>query len=83
MAYREALADFDSLSAEIQDQPDVQNDLAWLLATRPLPQLRDPSRAVQHARRAVEKEPGNRAIRNTLGVALYLRRALGKSPSRR
>ncbi len=71
VAYREALADFDSLSAEIQDQPDVQNNLAWLLATCPLPQVRDPSRAVQHARRAVEKEPGNRVIRNTLGVALY------------
>jgi tetratricopeptide (TPR) repeat protein len=46
------------------------DDLAWTLATCSIPQLRDPTRAVELARRAVETAP--RANRwNTLGVALY------------
>jgi tetratricopeptide (TPR) repeat protein len=46
------------------------DDLAWTLATCSIPQLRDPSRAVELARRAVETAP--RADRwNTLGITLY------------
>ena len=44
--------------------------MAWFLATCPVPRLRDPARAVELARRAVEKAPGERSFRNTLGVAL-------------
>jgi Flp pilus assembly protein TadD len=47
------------------------NDLAWLLATCPDSKLRDPGRAVELAKKAVELAPkeGNRW--NTLGVARY------------
>jgi tetratricopeptide (TPR) repeat protein len=39
------------------DQPLVLNNLAWLLATCPDEQLRDPPRALALARRAAELEP--------------------------
>jgi serine/threonine protein kinase len=53
------------------DTPLAHNSLAWLLATAPLPQLRDPAAAVAHAGRAVEMAPSEGAFWNTLGVALY------------
>jgi tetratricopeptide (TPR) repeat protein len=49
----------------------VHNDLAWLLATRADVKLRDPGRAVALAQKAVELEPENGEIWNTLGVAFY------------
>jgi tetratricopeptide (TPR) repeat protein len=70
-AYRESLAAFESLPTEIRDRPWTQIDLAWLLATCPIPQLRDPVRAVELSRRAVEKVPGQRVFHPSLGVALY------------
>jgi tetratricopeptide (TPR) repeat protein len=46
------------------------NDFAWLLATAADPELRDPCRAVQLAKQALERAPkGN--YWNTLGVAHY------------
>jgi serine/threonine-protein kinase len=64
----------------------AQNDLAWLLATCPEVKLRDPGQAVRHGRKAVELAPGEGALWNTLGVALYRNgdwkaavEALGKS----
>jgi serine/threonine protein kinase/Flp pilus assembly protein TadD len=76
-AYREALADFESLPAEIQDGPlrsAMRHYLAWLLATFPVSGLRNPARAVELARKAVELAPkaGRQAYDawNTLGVAL-------------
>jgi len=47
------------------------NNLAWLLATCPEPKFRNPSRAVELAKRAVGLEPKESAHRNTLGVAHY------------
>jgi serine/threonine protein kinase len=49
------------------------NNMAWWLATCPIPQLREPAKAVELARRAVEKaRPQHRGMFwNTLGVALY------------
>ncbi len=47
------------------------NDLSWLLATSPTPQLRDPRRAVELAMKAVELAPRDGGFWNTLGVAHY------------
>jgi tetratricopeptide (TPR) repeat protein len=69
-AYREARSLIEAMVAEEPDQPETQNNLAWLLATCPAPQLRDPALAVELARKAIEKTPLARYW-NTLGVALY------------
>jgi tetratricopeptide (TPR) repeat protein len=45
--------------------------LAWFLATCPNAALRDPKRAVELARNAVELAPKSWGIQNTLGVAHY------------
>jgi tetratricopeptide (TPR) repeat protein len=50
---------------------EALNNLAWLLATCPQTDLRDPKRAVDCAHRAVELEPHNGNFWNTLGVAYY------------
>jgi tetratricopeptide (TPR) repeat protein/tRNA A-37 threonylcarbamoyl transferase component Bud32 len=62
--YRKAL-EMDS------DDPDLNNNLAWFLATRVAPPLRDPARAVRLAKKAVAARPRSGDYRNTLGVALY------------
>jgi tetratricopeptide (TPR) repeat protein len=49
----------------------VLNKLAWPLATHPEPARRDPGRAVQLAREAIELKPQNGNYHNTLGTALY------------
>src|SRR5262249_13077044 len=46
------------------------NDLAWKRATGSA-RIRDPARAVELARRAVELAPGRATCLNTLGVAFY------------
>jgi tetratricopeptide (TPR) repeat protein len=53
------------------DDPVPHNDLAWLLATCPDLELRDPQQAVAHAQKAVELAPDQGNHWNTLGVALY------------
>jgi len=50
---------------------EVLNGLAWLEATCPETMLRDPVAAVRHARRAVDLQPNDGNIWNTLGVAYY------------
>jgi WD40 repeat protein/serine/threonine protein kinase len=47
------------------------NNEAWRLATSPDPKLRDPTRAVELARKAVELAPKSGMYWNTLGTALY------------
>jgi uncharacterized protein HemY len=47
----------------------VHNEWAWLLATCPNARFRDPRRAVELAKRAVELAPEERGFWNTLGVA--------------
>jgi WD40 repeat protein/serine/threonine protein kinase len=53
------------------DNVNVNNNAAWFLATCPDASLRDASRAVELARRAVERKPNVGTHWNTLGVALY------------
>jgi tetratricopeptide (TPR) repeat protein len=69
-AYREALALSERRLAIVPDKPKYQNEVAWYLATCPVPQLRDPARAVELARKATEKQPVA-SNWQTLGVALY------------
>ncbi len=47
------------------------NALAWFLATCPDLRFRDPARAVEFARKAVERAPKEGAFWNTLGAAQY------------
>lgn len=49
---------------------DNDNDLAWLLATRPDPAEGDREEAADLARRAAEADPDNPAYWNTLALAL-------------
>jgi tetratricopeptide (TPR) repeat protein len=89
--YADAVALMEKLVIHFPNETGFESELAWLLATCPTPQARDASRAVALARRAIERAPdprSQRALQNTLGVALYragdweaARDALGKSRS--
>lgn len=70
-AYREALALTGTMLAKDPGRPATQNNLAWCLATCIVPQLRDPARAVELARNAVQRMPREASFWDTLGVALY------------
>jgi tetratricopeptide (TPR) repeat protein len=60
-----------------KSRPDAPNNigwhyrLAWVLATWPDVELRDPKQAVAHGKKAVELAPGSGRMWNTLGVAQY------------
>jgi serine/threonine-protein kinase len=64
---REAAAD----PARTQELAARANELAWFLATCPLPAVRDPARAVELAEQAVQLAPKTGNFWNTLGVARY------------
>ena len=51
--------------------PRRNNSLAWMLATVPVPELRDAARGVELAQKAVELAPGRGDFWNTLGAAQY------------
>jgi serine/threonine protein kinase len=56
------------------DHPETlqsMNELAWMLATSPDPKLRDPRRALELAKKAVDLAPENGVFQNTLGAAYY------------
>ena len=66
------------LAADFPGAPDYGRDLAagraalaWLLAACPDPQVRDATRAVEVARKAVAQAPQDPKYRGTLGVAHY------------
>jgi tetratricopeptide (TPR) repeat protein len=61
------------LRAERQfpDSAEVQNNLAWTLATAESEEARDIEEAVRRGERAVELEPTEATYWNTLGVARY------------
>jgi tetratricopeptide (TPR) repeat protein len=71
--FREALADFGKALEVLGPNTGsmVYNDAAWLLATCPEVELRDPRRAVELAKKAVELAPEAGLFWNTLGVAHY------------
>jgi tetratricopeptide (TPR) repeat protein len=51
--------------------PEAHHKLSWQLTTTADPKLRDPVKALEHARKAVALEPKNGHWRNTLAVAYY------------
>jgi tetratricopeptide (TPR) repeat protein len=53
------------------EDPDINNMLAWFLATSAEPRLRDAALAVQLAQKAVAGNQHSGDYKNTLGVALY------------
>jgi serine/threonine protein kinase/tetratricopeptide (TPR) repeat protein len=69
--YDKAIADLEMAVKVGPDHARALNDLAWLLATCPDAKLRDPKRAVEHGKKAVELAPKDGNRWNTLGVAHY------------
>jgi tetratricopeptide (TPR) repeat protein len=69
--WREVIADW---SKAVELDPDIaeyHNNLAWLLATCIDAEFRDPVRAVELAKKAIELTPKDGGVNNTLGVAQY------------
>jgi serine/threonine protein kinase len=62
---------YETLRANSPENPRVNNELAWFLATSPEPGVRDASQAVRLAKKAVDARPKSGDYRNTLGVALF------------
>src|SRR5262249_21833363 len=69
--WSKAVSDYSGALALVADRHDVLNSLAWLLATCPDPGFRDPSRAVELARKAITLSPTQGSYWNTLGAAHY------------
>ena len=69
--YDQALAGYRKALEFAPQDASLHNSLAWLFATSEKAQLRDPGRAVQLAKRAVELASHNANCWNTLGVAKY------------
>jgi serine/threonine protein kinase len=59
------------LHRDHRDTIQSMNALAWILANCPDRTLRDPAKALERARQAVELAPGKGEYRNTLGTAYY------------
>jgi WD40 repeat protein len=59
------------ITGKVDDPPSVQNETAWFLATAADAKLWDPARAVELARKAVERAPREGVYWKTLGVAQY------------
>jgi tetratricopeptide (TPR) repeat protein len=69
--YEKAVADYSKAIEVNPKHADAHNDLAWLLATCPEAKLRDPNRAVELAKKAVELAPQDGSCWGTLGTAHY------------
>jgi serine/threonine protein kinase/Tfp pilus assembly protein PilF len=54
-----------------EDDPSVNNELAWFLLTSPETGLRDSVRALRLAKKVVAARPEDSNYRNTLGVAYF------------
>jgi eukaryotic-like serine/threonine-protein kinase len=67
----EAVKDLSKLVVLSPTDPTIQNNLAWMLATCTDMKLRDPSRAIELAKQAVELVPNRGVFWNTLGAAHY------------
>ncbi|MEX2553622.1 MAG: protein kinase, partial [Actinomycetota bacterium] len=70
-AFRQARELFEMVAKEFPDVADPQFALAWLLATCPAPQFRDPDRAVEAAQRHLQHFTSSRKGWHVLGIAQY------------
>jgi serine/threonine protein kinase len=61
----------DKLHLDHRDTLQSMNALAWILANCPDRKLREPGRALELAKQAVERAPGKGDYWNTLGTAYY------------
>lgn len=68
--YQEAVREYRASLSLSPDQPEVLNNLAWLLLTVPDPALFDPEQALPLAKQAMILEP-NAHILDTLGLAYW------------
>lgn len=66
-----AIADYTEIIRLDPENANAYNTPAWLLATGPDARGRDPKRAVELAKKAVELDPSRATFHNTLGVAQY------------
>jgi eukaryotic-like serine/threonine-protein kinase len=66
-----AIADYARIVELQPKNAQATNSLAWFLSTSAETRLRDPSRAVELAQKAVELAPAQGMFWNTLGVAHY------------
>jgi len=69
--FHEAIAAYTKVIELAPNNALAQNNLAWLYATCPETELRDPAKAVALAKRAVELRPTDGTGWNTLGAAQY------------
>jgi tetratricopeptide (TPR) repeat protein len=69
--FAQARADYEKALNLRSANPRLHNALAWLLATCPDAKVRDPDRAVELARKAVQVAPRVEDYWTTLGVAHY------------
>jgi tetratricopeptide (TPR) repeat protein len=69
--YEKALAEYQTILELAPADALAHHQLAWLLATCPDVKLRDPSRAVELARKAVQLAPQEANHWTTLGTAHY------------
>jgi len=69
--FAEAVSSFERAVSLEESNPVNHNELAWMLLTCGDKRLRDESRALTHARRAVKLAPASPHCLGTLGVALY------------
>jgi serine/threonine protein kinase/WD40 repeat protein/Tfp pilus assembly protein PilF len=69
--WSDAIAAQEHLLGVVPDSDRALNDLAWLLATCPKPELQDVRRAVKLATRATGSSPADGMYWNTLGAAQY------------
>ena len=69
--FAQALSDYEAALKRAPANASIHNELAWLLANCPDPALRDPGRAVELLKRAVQLEPKEGTHWDILGVAHY------------
>jgi eukaryotic-like serine/threonine-protein kinase len=70
-AFRQARVAFDESAAKAPESAKFQGALAWFLATCPVPQFRDANRAVEAAKRALQRDPASTIAWSALGIAHY------------
>jgi Zn-dependent protease with chaperone function len=70
-SYEEAAGAYDAALNLSPDNPDVLNNYAWMLATCPIPGIRNPEKAVELAAKAAGIMPSSPEILDTLAESLY------------